>query len=193
VKRLSAKPGKPGTYRVVLAKAGPYAGKLAIDLGFSNYYLPPGKFSFKEWDIVTLGEAGSLQGGGAAGDLYTYRAYVFDVLDGDTVNAVVDLGFGIVTTQKLRFRGVDAPEIMTRDGMESKNALQRMIGKVSPLLIKTVKSDKYDRYLADVFIDHRLQAEDQRQGTKNKESEAAGLVYLNQKLVDDGLAEIVEE
>jgi endonuclease YncB( thermonuclease family) len=253
---LTAEPGKPGTYRVILAKAGPYAGKLAIDLGFSNYYLPPGTFSFKEGDIVELQTAGGrlqtaderLQEKDSSALrhppsdlLYTYHAYVYKVLDGDTVNAVVDLGFGFVTTQTLRLRGIDAPELVTADGREAKKALEKMLemqdgggrmadgetsgrrmvdGKAGPVianpvgvkqsqndgiatsqfsvknlrrigtamdsnieindiqttkppvLIKTVKSDKYDRYLADIFIDH---------------------TYVNQKLVDKGLAVIVEE
>ncbi|MDD5227087.1 MAG: hypothetical protein PHV97_07910, partial [Candidatus Omnitrophica bacterium] len=35
---LEAKPGKPGTYKIVKATVGPEAGKAVIDLGFSNYY-----------------------------------------------------------------------------------------------------------------------------------------------------------
>ena len=121
---------------------------------------------------------------GTENDLYTYRAWVYRVLDGDTIEAVIDLGFGITTTQTLRFRGIDAPEILTKDGKEAKEFVEEMlgtaenvkgtgtisppqnIGRVRPLaeknkmepvpgmpvLIKTVKSDKYDRYLADVFI-----------------------------------------
>jgi endonuclease YncB( thermonuclease family) len=42
----------------------------------------------------------------------------------------------------------------------------------APILIKTVKSDKYDRYLADVFV---------------------GDTYINQKLVEQGLAVVVED
>jgi micrococcal nuclease len=225
VKRLIATPGKPGTYKVILAKEGPYAGELALDLGFSNYVrlaeAVENASHFKEGDVVQLashfpkgGSRGissatmrrldaasgaqispnpSLQKRGTEADLFTYEAYVYDVLDGDTVNAVVDLGFGFVTTQTLRLRGIDAPEIKTSDGIEAKKALEKMLGvsfprkresssgspiktfgddnKENPILIKTVKSDKYDRYLADVFV---------------------GDTYINQKLVEQGLAVIVD-
>jgi micrococcal nuclease len=119
-----------------------------------------------------------------AEDLYTYRADVVNVLDGDTIKVVVDLGFGVRSVQTLRLRGIDAPEIATADGMEAKKALAKMLkiqdggwgmadGKANPgVLIKTVKSDKYDRYLADVFI---------------------GGAYVNQELVKNGLAVVVDE
>ncbi|MBI3313551.1 MAG: thermonuclease family protein [Candidatus Omnitrophica bacterium] len=88
------------------------------------------------------------------------------VTDGDTFDAVIDLGFGFTTLQKLRLRGLDAPEIESAEGKEAKQFLEKIILS-SPLLIKTVKSDKYDRYLADVW---------------------AGETYLNQELIDKGLA-----
>ncbi|MFA5168420.1 MAG: DUF1016 N-terminal domain-containing protein [Candidatus Omnitrophota bacterium] len=103
---------------------------------------------------------------------YTYEIKVLEVIDGDTIKAVVDLGFGFRTVQKLRLRGIDAPEIATADGMGAKKALEKMLGKNSPILIKTVKSDKYDRYLADVFVSS---------------------VYVNQKLLDEGYAVKVAE
>ncbi|MFH1800207.1 MAG: DUF1016 N-terminal domain-containing protein [Candidatus Omnitrophota bacterium] len=220
---LPSEPGKPGTYRVILAKAGPYAGKLALDLGFSNYVslssvtASPGKF--KEGDIVTSSQdsKGGYKllaiGSGSEFLLYTYNAYVYEVLDGDTIEAVVDLGFGFVTTQTLRLRGIDAPEIATADGMEAKQTLEKMLGMAEgvrsaatgeapsrdtvprtpcgeKILIKTVKSDKYDRYLADIFY-----PPPQKAGRSNPPSSVADMdyVYVNQKLVDEGLAINVEE
>lgn len=165
VERLTARPGKPGTYKIVKAAAGPEPGKEAIDLGFSNYYKTSGDFRFREGAIVEVIPAA--QGAGSAPsdkiklskrtseDLYTYRAYVVDILDGDTLKAVIDLGFGVRSVQTLRFRGIDAPELVTADGMESKKALEKMLGKISPVLVRTVKSDKYDRYLVDVFLPAR--------------------------------------
>jgi micrococcal nuclease len=180
-------PGKPGTYKIVKATVGPETGKWVIDLGFSNYYKTSKDLRFKEGAIIE--EAFAVPGAGSAPsdliklskrtpeDLYTYCAYVVKVLDGDTLKVVVDLGFGVRSVQTLRLLGIDAPEIVTADGMESKKALEKMLkiadGKAgAPLLIKTVKSDKYDRYLADIFV---------------------GSVYINQKLIDEGLAVLMEE
>ncbi|MFH1801022.1 MAG: DUF1016 N-terminal domain-containing protein [Candidatus Omnitrophota bacterium] len=183
---LTAEPGIPYTYRIV---RGPEENERVLDLGFSNYYTPAGKFSFKEGDIVTSaqGAKGSYELsaiGSKPEALYTYEIKVLEVIDGDTIKAVIDLGFGFRTVQTLRLRGIDAPEIETADGMESKKALEKMLNTANSaergadskaharILIRTVKSDKYDRYLADLFIN----------GT-----------YINQKLVDGGNAVIVEE
>ncbi|MFH0986122.1 MAG: DUF1016 N-terminal domain-containing protein [Candidatus Omnitrophota bacterium] len=158
-------PGKPGTYKIILARTGPYAGELALDLGFSNYMrlteVVENAALFKEGDIVVFPEGESEEGGreNREADLYTYRAWVYRVLDGDTIEAVVDLGFGVTTTQTLRLRGIDTPEIQTRDGREAKAFVETVLvgleeAKPSQpsVLIRTTKSDKYDRYLGDVFF-----------------------------------------
>ena len=168
-----ATPGKVGTYRVVQAKAGEFKGELVLDLGFSNYYKPDKKLKFQDRDIVAL-EKGKLKKAEAVEDnLFTYKADVFQMIDGDTFYAVVSLGFGFDTVQKLRLRGLDAPEIETADGQEAKAFVEKILKKThGSILIKTVKSDKYDRYLADVWV---------------------GGTYLNQKLIDEGLAVRVSE
>ncbi len=172
---LHATHGKPGTYRVIKAKIGPYEDQLALDLGFSNYYQPGELKHLKEGDAVfaerdregyALTKTPALPS-----DLYTYRAYVVEVIDGDTFRAIVDLGFEFVTEQKLRLRGLDAPELDTLEGKASKSFLESKLKKGAPVLIRTEKSDKYDRYLADVFVDGK---------------------YLNEELVEKKLAVAVE-
>lgn len=184
--------GNPGTYKIILASSGPYAGELALDLGFSNYFrlsdVVADTAPFQESEILTFkegtGEVRSLgpsQGTKAESPLFTYKAWVFRVLDGDTIEAIIDLGFGFATTQTLRLRGIDAPELKTLDGVEAKefvaSTLASFIKKKQPLLIKTSKSDKYDRYLADVFI-----------ADKNGEEQ-----YLNNVLLSEGHAVRVRE
>lgn len=201
---LTAQPGKPGTYKIILAKAGPYAGKLAVDLGFSNYLnltdVVTDASQFKEGDIVAFSQDSKSSEQEAMPEaLYIYRAYVHKVLDGDTIQAVVDLGFGFVTTQTLRFRGIDAPELPTRAGAEAKEFVESVIasrrerpleadsttlsGGKQPILIKTFKSDKYDRYLVDVFVPR----------TREKQQETRDLVYLNKELLEKGHAVRVHE
>ena len=84
--------------------------------------------------------------------------------------AAVDLGFGFTTVQTLRLRGLDAPEIQSTSGREAKEFLDKKFTGAKRVLIKTVKSDKYDRYLADLFVDGD---------------------YVNQELVEKGLAAAV--
>ena len=105
------------------------------------------------------------------------------------IKVSIPLGFGFTTVQKLRLRGLDAPEIESAEGKEAKAFLEQKLRSteaekqekslplasglsVSPVLIRTTKSDKYDRYLADVWV--------------------AGQ-YLNQALLDEGLAVQVNE
>ncbi|MDD5218761.1 MAG: DUF1016 N-terminal domain-containing protein [Candidatus Omnitrophica bacterium] len=169
---LTAKPGITGTYRVVRAQSGPEAGDLVIDLGFSNYYKPAGPLAFQDRQIIHC-KSGDCRPAAEAqeGDLFTYEAYLVRVLDGDTVSMVIDLGFGFRTVQTLRLRGLDAAEIMTNEGQEAKKALEEMLGGKGPVLVRTTRSDKYDRYLADIF---------------------ANGDYVNQKLIEGGYAVQVE-
>ena len=170
---LAAAPGEPGTFRVVRAYYGDKPDQLVLDLGFSSYYRPPGKFSFKEGDLVREKRGRPKKSKGAAEkDLFTYTVGVVRVIDGDTFTAAVNLGFGFTTVQTLRLRALDAPEIETAEGREAKEFLEKILTQGSNVLIRTHRSDKYDRYLADVFVDGD---------------------YVNQKLVDEGLAFLVSE
>jgi len=178
--KLNAKPGKLYTYRVTKAPMGPLAGQYVIDLGFSNYFQPEGLGKFREGDIITFrdGKPEVLKDAGE-NDLYTYRAYVMEVLDGDTFRAAVDLGFKFTTVQDLRLRGIDAPVIQGAEGRRAKAFVESWLkDNQGVVLVRTVKSDKYDRYLADVFLP------DGAEGGKTR--------YLNQELLDEGLAVKVE-
>jgi endonuclease YncB( thermonuclease family) len=178
--------GQPGTYKIILAKAGPYQGELALDLGFSNYFrlseVAQDLTEFKEGDLVSFNEKeiqllGKPRGTDPDSLLYTYKAWVLRVLDGDTIEAVIDLGFGITTTQTLRLRGIDCPELVSKEGKEAKAFVEDLLKPGTLVFIKTAKSDKYDRYLVDVFITD-----------KNDEGQ-----YLNNLLLEKELAVRVRE
>ena len=84
------------------------------------------------------------------------RVKVLRVLDGDTVELEVDLGFGVYHRDTFRIKGIDAPEIRgkTREaGLAAKTALEEFLGDGAGISIETFKSpkDKYGRYLADPF------------------------------------------
>ena len=102
-------------------------------------------------------------------DLYTYRAYLDYVIDGDTVVFYVDLGFRTYSRQKLRLRGIDTPELPTPKGKKAKTFVEEILKKPKIITIKTYRKDKYDRYLADIFV-----------GSKE--------IFLNQTLLDEKLA-----
>ncbi len=110
---------------------------------------------------------------------YTYKAFVVEVLDGDTVWVHIDLGMKGWTTQKLRLRGVNSAEIITSEGKTAKAHMISVLNPCQFVAIKTYWRDKFARYLADIFYD-------------THETDLALLVqngkFLNQELLDEGYA-----
>jgi endonuclease YncB( thermonuclease family) len=109
--------------------------------------------------------------------LFTYAAEVEKVVDGDTLRVIVDLGFGIKTRQYLRLRGLNCPEMDTEEGKKAAEFVRSRIRVTSEIILTSSRSDKYDRYLADIFF-----MNDKRQE-----------VYLNNALLEQGLATKVKE
>jgi micrococcal nuclease len=95
--------------------------------------------------------------------MYEYRVkQVLRVVDGDTIDVDIDLGFDISFTSRVRLAGIDTPESRTTDkkekvlGLEVKQRLKDLLSKSSSLVIKTEKPDsteKYGRILGWLFID----------------------------------------
>lgn len=90
--------------------------------------------------------------------MYTYNATVVRVVDGDTVDIVIDLGFSISTKQRVRLSGINAPEKSTPEGMASKGYLAEKLPPGTKASIDSAKpggGDKYGRYLAYIWLDGR--------------------------------------
>ena len=92
--------------------------------------------------------------------LYEYMATIDRVVDGDTVDMVIDQGFHTLRKQRCRVAGIDTPEVRTRDPMERKYGI-RAYDRVCELLQEGVKYhvridrlDKYGRALATIHVDH---------------------------------------
>ena len=85
--------------------------------------------------------------------LFTYKAAVKKIIDGDTLIARVHLNFRMFITQKFRLRGIDCPEIATPEGKRAKRFVEERLKGLDFIVIKTHKdtTDKYERYLTDVF------------------------------------------
>lgn len=86
--------------------------------------------------------------------MYEYQAKVVRVVDGDTVDVLVDLGFHISIEMKLRLQGINAPELKEEAGKTSRDYLFNRLYNKS-VTIKTVKDrqEKYGRYLATILLD----------------------------------------
>ena len=89
--------------------------------------------------------------------LYCYSAKVLSVYDGDTCTLLIDIGFSIHIKEKVRFLGLDCPEIRTRDKEEKKKGLLvkqfvKDLIEGKEVIIKTTKRGKFGRYLVEIFI-----------------------------------------
>ena len=84
--------------------------------------------------------------------MYTYEAEVIRIIDGDTIEAIIDLGFKVFWKTKIRLAGIDAPEIDTVDGIVAYDALRFMIGSSKiKIVTQKDKQEKFGRYLATVY------------------------------------------
>ncbi len=89
--------------------------------------------------------------------MYTYKAKIIRVIDGDTFEATIDVGFGMSFTTKLRLTGIDVAETW-----RPKSEAERVHGEAATafvknfigdgyVTIKTTKQGKYGRYIATVM------------------------------------------
>jgi len=93
--------------------------------------------------------------------MYEYRVHILRVVDGDTVDVDIDLGFGIwLRNERVRIMGIDTPESRTRDkvekvfGLAAKKRLKELLGKTAILQTQVSKSGedlkgKFGRILGD--------------------------------------------
>jgi micrococcal nuclease len=103
---------------------------------------------------------------------------VKNVVDGDTIDVIIDLGFDILFASRVRLAGIDTPESRTTDkaekalGLEAKEYLKKSLKDAKSVVIKTEKmnsSEKFGRILGWVYIN-------------------SDTVSLNDKMINDGYA-----
>jgi micrococcal nuclease len=111
--------------------------------------------------------------------MYEYNIKkVTKVVDGDTIDVDIDLGFNISYAQRVRLAGIDTPESRTKDarekalGLEVKNKVKSAIDSAKTVIIKTELPDsteKYGRILGWVYLDGAAKS-------------------LNEQLIEEGYA-----
>lgn len=89
--------------------------------------------------------------------MYEYRAKIIRVYDGDTVTAVIDLGFNVSITENVRLSGLDAPEVRGEerpDGLISRDRLREKVLDKN-VIVKTFKdkTGKYGRYIGEIYLE----------------------------------------
>ena len=91
--------------------------------------------------------------------IYIYKAELIRVVDGDTVDLIIDLGFDTSRKERFRLYGIDAPEMNTQAGKNSKKWLWDALQPLEAIYVQTIqletkaKRDKYGRFLAVLFDD----------------------------------------
>jgi micrococcal nuclease len=107
-----------------------------------------------------------------------YVRKVDNVVDGDTIDVLIDLGFDILFQSRVRLAGIDTPESRTKDlaekalGLESKEYLKKHLKDAKSVVIKTEKmnsTEKFGRILGWIYV--------------NGDTES-----LNDKMINDGYA-----
>ncbi|MBU0634377.1 MAG: hypothetical protein KKB82_04730 [Candidatus Omnitrophica bacterium] len=158
------------------------SANLLIDCGFNIYYESDiAKISAKLVETVKTKNSYKLvKSDATTKHLYTYKAYVRKIIDGDTLWVNVDCGFKIWSYQKLRLRGIDTPGISTQKGIEAYKFVCRELKGLPFVILKSHGRDKYDRYLMDIFY---------LKGEKEPSAVLERGGFLNQRLLDKGLAE----
>ena len=182
--KLQAKRGEPYVYRTIEKR-----DRLALDLGFRDSHpiweaaaekLSPGQVVRSVPDGRSEGGY-RVEGAGLRVKRFAFPATVERIIDGDTIWATLDLGFGTWADRKLRLRGIDTPELKTAGGIRARDYLTRTLEEAGVFVVTTTKIDLYDRYLADLFV---------LPGTSDPIVIAREGRYVNRELVQKGLARL---
>lgn len=119
--------------------------------------------------------------------MYEYKIKEIDrIVDGDTVDATIDLGFDVLYKTRVRLYGINTPETRTKDleekakGLAAKERLNEIINKAvhmgHHLILQTKEKGKFGRYLGVIIIEDCRPDHDTR-------------TDVNQLLVEEGHAE----
>tara|TARA_R100001224_G_scaffold112051_1_gene93566 strand:- start:527 stop:895 length:369 start_codon:yes stop_codon:yes gene_type:complete len=114
--------------------------------------------------------------------MYNYKIRPVKIIDGDTIDAEIDLGFDIKTKKRIRFAGINTPESRTRDleekakGLAAKDRVKQLLNGCDNITLQSHGLGKFGRCLGEIFID------------KIDGKESLTLKSLNQLLINEGHA-----
>ena len=115
--------------------------------------------------------------------MYRYNAKLDRVVDGDTVDAMIDLGFDITIKKRIRLGGINAPESRTRNlaekkaGLAAKERLKELLeGSANEFELESTKLGKYGRVIGRLHV------------SKLAGKDTITQVCVNDKLVEEGYA-----
>ena len=108
--------------------------------------------------------------------MYQYKIKkIHRIIDGDTIDVEISLGFNITIVRRVRLKDIDAAETRTKDlkekaeGLLAKEWLAKELSKPGEWIIETTKDDKYGRILGTLYL-------------------VGEPVTVNERMVNDGIA-----
>ena len=108
--------------------------------------------------------------------MYQYKIKkITRVIDGDTIDADIDLGFGVTVSHRIRLKDIDAAETRTKDleekaeGIKARLWLEKELSREGEWIIDTYKEDKYGRILGTLYL-------------------VGDPVTVNEKMLNEGIA-----
>ena len=122
--------------------------------------------------------------------MFEYEGKVKRIVDGDTIDSYIDLGFNVHVDKRIRFMGIDTPESRTRDleekryGLGAKYRLTELLeSNDNKFILKSSGTGKFGRVLGEIFIppvdDDQIELE-LINGTR--------YINVNQKMIEEGHA-----
>jgi micrococcal nuclease len=91
--------------------------------------------------------------------MYNYKIKLLRVIDGDTIDAEIDLGFDVKIKKRIRFAGINTPESRTRDleekarGLAAKDRVKQLLEGCKNIKLKSHGVGKFGRCLGEICLD----------------------------------------
>ena len=130
-------------------------------------------------------------------DVKEYQCKLIKVVDGDTIDAWVDLGFNLKTKKRVRYMGIDTWESRTRDKEEKVKGLaakarNKELLEEGVFKLKSFGTGKFGRVLGEIFVDPEIVGEHINECIANDDSDIDldhdGWVSVNDILIEEGHA-----
>ena len=109
--------------------------------------------------------------------MYNYKISLLRIVDGDTIDAEIDLGFDVKIKKRIRFMGINAPESRTRDaeekvkGLAAKKRVTELLEDAQTVTVKSHGVGKFGRCLGELTL-----------------TQAGQEINLNELLISEGHA-----
>ena len=184
VERLGCVRGRLFTYQLADLKLRPEGNLLVVDCGFgiSRRVLTDKIYLFSKGEVIETvkdKQEWKIQKSFQSKEqLYTYKAYVVKVLDGNTLIVQIDCGFDTWARQRLQLKGIACASGKGRKGENVRRFIEQALSGVPFVVVRTYQKENAEHFTVDVFY---------LPGEEDPEVVAGKGRFLNQELLDQKL------